>query len=78
MQSGMKFFTIIMPMLVSFAVCAVSGKFIIPFLRRVKAGQTERTDGPQSHLKKTGTPNMGGLMIMLGLAVASLFAAPRS
>lgn len=77
MQSGMKFFTIIMPMLVSFAVCAVSGKFLIPFLRRVKAGQTERTDGPQSHLKKTGTPNMGGIMIMLGLAVASLCAAPR-
>jgi len=77
MQSGMKYITIIMPMLISFAVCAVSGKFIIPFLRKVKAGQTERTDGPQSHLKKTGTPNMGGIMIMLGLAVASLFAAPR-
>ena len=76
MQSGMKYLTIILPMLIAFAVSAVSGKFLIPFLRKVKAGQTERTDGPQSHLKKTGTPNMGGIMILLGLAAASLFMAP--
>ena len=59
-------------MLVAFIVSAVSGKYLIPFLRRVKAGQTERDDGPQSHLGKTGTPNMGGLMIMLGLVVGGL------
>ena len=63
-------------MLIAFAVSAVSGKFVIPYLRKVKAGQTERTDGPQSHLKKTGTPNMGGIMILLGLAAASLCMAP--
>ena len=61
----------------AFIVSAVSGRFLIPFLRRVKAGQTERDDGPQSHLGKTGTPNMGGLMIMLGLAVGSLIMAGR-
>ena len=43
----------------------------------MKAGQTERTDGPQSHLGKTGTPNMGGIMILLGLAAASLCMAAR-
>lgn len=64
-------------MLVAFIVSAVSGKFLIPFLRRVKAGQTERDDGPQSHLGKTGTPNMGGLMIMLGLVVGGLIMAGR-
>jgi phospho-N-acetylmuramoyl-pentapeptide-transferase len=64
-------------MLVAFIVSAVSGKFLIPFLRRVKAGQTERDDGPQSHLGKTGTPNMGGLMIMLGLIVGGLVMAGR-
>ena len=40
--------------------------FLVGFL----AGQTERSDGPQSHLKKTGTPNMGGLMILLGVTLA--------
>lgn len=58
--------------LTAFLVSAVSGKFIIPFLRRLKAGQTERDEGPKSHLKKTGTPNMGGLMILLGVTAACL------
>lgn len=58
--------------LVGFLVSAVSGRYLIPFLRRLKAGQTERSDGPQSHLKKTGTPNMGGLMILLGATLACL------
>ena len=77
MQTGMKYAVIVVPLLIAFAVSAVSGHFLIPFLRRVKAGQTERTDGPQSHLKKTGTPNMGGIMIILGLAAASLCMAPK-
>ncbi len=76
-MQGTQYLTIVLPMLIAFAVSAVSGRFLIPFLRRVKAGQTERTDGPQSHLKKTGTPNMGGIMILLGLAAASLCMAPR-
>ena len=75
MQSGMKYITVILPMLISFAVSAVSGKFLIPFLVKIKAGQTERTEGLQSHLKKTGTPNMGGIMILLGLAAGSLCMA---
>ena len=77
MRNGTVFVAIIAPMLVAFIVSAVSGKFLIPFLRRVKAGQTERDDGPQSHLGKTGTPNMGGLMIMLGLVVGGLIMAGR-
>ena len=77
MRNGTVFAAIIAPLLTAFIVSAVSGRFLIPFLRRVKAGQTERDDGPQSHLGKTGTPNMGGLMIMLGLAVGSLVMAGR-
>lgn len=77
MRNGYAYITIIAPLLVAFIVSAVSGKFLIPFLRRVKAGQTERDDGPQSHLGKTGTPNMGGLMIMLGLVVGGLIMAGR-
>ena len=70
----MVFINIVVPLLVGFAVSAGSGRYLIPFLRRVKAGQTERTDGPQSHLSKTGTPNMGGIMILLGLAAACIAA----
>ena len=62
----------VMTFLAAFAVSAVSGKYLIPFLRRLKAGQTERGDGPKSHLKKTGTPNMGGLMILLGVTAGCL------
>ena len=63
---------IVIPMFVSFAVSAVVGKFLIPRLIRFKAQQTERSDGPKSHLSKTGTPNMGGIMILAGLTAACL------
>lgn len=72
MKTGMIFFYIAVPMLIGFAASAISGRYLIPFLRRVKAGQTERTDGPKSHLNKTGTPNMGGIMILIGLAAACI------
>ena len=51
--------TYVIPFLIAFSVSAISGKFLIPFLRRLKAGQTEREDGPQSHLAKTGLPESG-------------------
>lgn len=69
---------IVIPMLIAFATAAVSGKFLIPMLIRLKAQQTERDDGPQSHLTKTGTPNMGGLMILAGLTVACLIYAAKA
>ena len=68
----------ILPLFTAFILSAVSGRFLIPFLTRIKAGQTERDDGPKSHLSKTGTPNMGGLMIMLGFIAACVIFAFRS
>lgn len=68
---------VIFPLLIAFAVSAVSGRFLIPYLRKVKAGQTERGYGPKSHLQKSGTPNMGGLMIILGVTVSCLIFAVR-
>ena len=65
--------TCIIPVLISFAISALLGPVVIPFLRRLKVGQTTRDDGPQSHLKKTGTPTMGGIMILLAVVVTSLF-----
>ncbi len=52
--------------LVAFVVCAVSGKFIIPYLHKLKFGQTILEIGPKWHEKKQGTPTMGGIMIILG------------
>ncbi len=60
---------IVWPILIAFSITGASGPVLIPFLRKIKAGQTERDDGPQSHLKKSGTPNMGGLMILLGFVL---------
>ena len=46
---------VVLPAVISFAVSAALGPVVIPFLKRLKAGQTERDDGPESHLKKNGT-----------------------
>ena len=62
----------IIPVLVSFAISLVLGPVIIPFLRKLKMGQTERVEGVQSHLKKAGTPTMGGIIFLLSTVVTSL------
>jgi len=51
------------------------GPIFIPFLTKLKFGQTVRDDGPQSHLKKTGTPTMGGFIFLVPMIVLSLFYA---
>ncbi|WP_127533509.1 phospho-N-acetylmuramoyl-pentapeptide-transferase [Paenibacillus kobensis] len=56
----------------SFLLAVLLGPLFIPLLRRMKFGQQIRTDGPQSHLKKQGTPTMGGIIIMLALLLAFL------
>ena len=62
---------IILACLVSFAVTALAGgKLILPALRRLKAGQSIREDGPKWHAAKAGTPTMGGLMFILGIGIA--------
>lgn len=51
---------------IAFAVSAITGKFLIPFLRRIKFGQTIKEIGPTWHKKKQGTPNMGGFLFIFG------------
>lgn len=63
----------IIPVLISFALSVILGPVIIPILRKLKMGQTERVDGVQSHLKKAGTPTMGGVIILGSIVVTSLF-----
>ncbi len=62
---------------VSFFVTAAAGRVLIPVLRRMKAGQSIREDGPTWHASKSGTPTMGGLMFILGIFVAVLTAGWR-
>lgn len=64
--------TIVMSVIISFAICVILGPFVIPFLRRLKVGQTVREEGPQSHLKKSGTPTMGGIIILISVVLTSL------
>ena len=67
LQAGM-----VAPLFIAFAVVAVLGPFVIPFLKKLKIGQTERKEGVQEHLKKAGTPTMGGIMILIALLVGAL------
>lgn len=68
---------ILIAALISFAVTAVVGKQLIPALRRMKAGQSIKEDGPTWHMSKQGTPTMGGLMFIAGIAAAVLAAGWR-
>jgi phospho-N-acetylmuramoyl-pentapeptide-transferase len=51
---------------------AILGKIIIPILKKLKVGQSERLDGPRAHLKKQGTPTMGGIMMIISIIVVSI------
>lgn len=64
--------TIVMSVIISFAISVVLGPVVIPFLRRLKVGQTVREEGPKEHLKKNGTPTMGGILILVSVVVTSI------
>ena len=59
-------------LLISFAITIILGIIIVPILKKLKVGQIERDDGPESHLKKQGTPTMGGIIIMLGIVIVTI------
>jgi phospho-N-acetylmuramoyl-pentapeptide-transferase len=62
----------IISILSAFVLALAAGPIFIPLLRRLKFGQNVRSDGPQSHLKKTGTPAMGGLIFLLVTVIVCL------
>ena len=66
-------YQVVIPVLISFVISVILGPIIIPFLRKLKMGQTERVEGVQSHLKKAGTPTMGGIIFLIATVVTSLF-----
>ena len=54
----------------AFIICAAIGPILIPFLHKLKFGQSIRDCGPASHMKKSGTPTMGGLMMLVAIVLA--------
>lgn len=64
---------VILPVIISFGICVVLCPILIPLLKRMKFGQYVRQEGPESHLKKSGTPTMGGIVIVLSIAITCLF-----
>ncbi|SCX80743.1 Phospho-N-acetylmuramoyl-pentapeptide-transferase [Lachnospiraceae bacterium XBB2008] len=64
--------------ILSFAISALLGPVFIPFLHKIKFGQTVRDDGPESHLKKTGTPTMGGVIFLVGMLIPALLQLKES
>ena len=65
---------LMMAFLVGFIVSSVVGAFLVPFLRKIKAGQMIKEIGPSWHMSKSGTPTMGGLMFIAGVTAACLTA----
>ncbi len=63
---------LLMTIAIAFLITVLLSPIFIPFLRRLKFGQSIREDGPQSHLKKSGTPTMGGLMIVVSVIITSI------
>lgn len=62
----------VLPVLIAFGISVILGPFVIKYLANLKAGQTEREDGVKSHLKKAGTPTMGGIIFLVAIAVTAL------
>ena len=63
---------LILAFVIAFAVSAVVGFFLVPYLKRIKAGQSIKENGPTWHMSKQGTPTMGGLMFIAAIAVVCL------
>lgn len=63
---------LILAFVIAFIVASGIGVFLVPFLRRIKAGQSIKTDGPTWHMSKNGTPTMGGVMFIAAVTVVCL------
>lgn len=61
-------------LLISFAIATISGLFVIKELKKLKVRQSEREDGPESHLSKQGTPTMGGIIMIISVVITTIIA----
>lgn len=63
---------VVLPILTAFVLSALLGRLLIPLLKKIKVWQTVREDGPSTHLCKSGTPTMGGIIILFSILLATL------
>ena len=63
---------LIIAFVIGFLAASLIGVFLVPYLRRIKAGQSIREDGPKWHMSKSGTPTMGGIMFIAAVAIVCL------
>ena len=63
---------VLLPIITAFIIAVIIGPIFIPFLKRLKFRQSVRSDGPQSHLKKSGTPTMGGVIFLLSTLATTI------
>ncbi|RBP45553.1 phospho-N-acetylmuramoyl-pentapeptide-transferase [Garciella nitratireducens] len=66
---------LILAIVISFIITIIIGPIIIPILQKLKFGQSIREEGPKSHIKKSGTPTMGGIIIISAVFIASIIFA---
>ncbi|MEJ2716064.1 MAG: phospho-N-acetylmuramoyl-pentapeptide-transferase [Deltaproteobacteria bacterium] len=66
-------FRTIMATLTALMITFLLGRPLVDYLKELQIGQTIRNDGPQSHLEKSGTPTMGGILILFAMTVSALF-----
>ncbi|SFI41584.1 Phospho-N-acetylmuramoyl-pentapeptide-transferase [Selenomonas ruminantium] len=70
--------SLLMAAVIAAGFVLVTGPFFIPELHKLKFGQSIREEGPKSHQAKSGTPTMGGIMIILGITLGTVAVAPLS
>ncbi|WP_427338495.1 phospho-N-acetylmuramoyl-pentapeptide-transferase [Caloranaerobacter sp. DY30410] len=68
----MDYKVIIKVIIISFVITLILGPILIPILKRLKVGQNVRGEGPKTHLKKQGTPTMGGIIMLIALVITTL------
>lgn len=68
----MSIYIVLMTLVISFLITVLLSPIFIPFLQKLKFGQSIREEGPQSHMKKSGTPTMGGIVIVLSIVFTTL------
>lgn len=67
----MDIYVLVMTIMIAFLITVLLSPIFIPFLRRLRFGQSIREEGPQSHMEKSGTPTMGGIVIVISIVVTS-------
>ncbi|GAE91739.1 phospho-N-acetylmuramoyl-pentapeptide-transferase [Gracilibacillus boraciitolerans JCM 21714] len=70
-------YTFLITVAIAFLITVLLSPILIPFLKRLKFGQSIREEGPKSHQKKSGTPTMGGVMIILSITITSIIVVSR-